>query len=237
MNQSPSTYATKLKLVAQESSAAQPMVLELEHRIIGLQNEVKLRDIAMLEIQDDSKNKQQELDKTIEEVLDWVPRAIVDAQRKHDYTYRLLLQTSSQLMSYQRQLKIPMSPSFARELKECSPNETIKIYVEAGDQAYEQEVAKLNERVAYLEARLANAKSEGECAQLGIGLGRESDESETKCLEDGHAQLESGSVRNSISVLGSMSALRPSATVEKAYPQPQRGESSDMRSAILATNS
>ncbi|KAJ3830823.1 hypothetical protein F5878DRAFT_648188, partial [Lentinula raphanica] len=151
-----------------------------------------------------------------------------------------------------RQLKIPMSPSFAGELKECSPNETIKIHAEAGDvsailrqeladseQVHEQEVAKINERMAYLESRLANANSEGECARLEIGSGSERDESESEinCLENGHDQLESGSVRNAISVLGSISSLRSSATIEKASPQPQRGENSNMRSTILANES
>ncbi|KAJ3749324.1 hypothetical protein DFH05DRAFT_1457149 [Lentinula detonsa] len=222
----------KLKVVAQESSAAQSMVSELEQCIIALQNEVMLRDVAWLKAQDDLKNKHQELDKTVAETLDWVPRAIIDAQRKHDYTYRLLCQTSTQLMSYQRQLKIPISPSFVEEMKEYSPKKAVKVQAEAGDvsallreelvdskvkihlvpelyslmlsiqRAYEQEVARLNERVAYLEARLADA-DQGERAQLKTG---------------------------SISVLGSMS-LRSPAMIEKAYPHLKRGESSDVRPA------
>ncbi|KAJ3966040.1 hypothetical protein EV361DRAFT_1015988 [Lentinula raphanica] len=62
-------HASKLKVVAQESSATQSVVSELEQRIIALQNEVMLRDVAWHKVQDDLKNKHQELDKTVAEAL------------------------------------------------------------------------------------------------------------------------------------------------------------------------
>ena len=124
---------------AQESLATPKVISELELRIAMLQRGVEARDVALQKAQDDSNRKQGELDNIIEDVLvcgilfeffaillialkNWVPRAIIDARRKHEYTYRLLRQLSSQLLIYQRQLKISTPPSFLIELEECSPD-------------------------------------------------------------------------------------------------------------------
>ncbi|KAJ3782499.1 hypothetical protein GGU10DRAFT_408024 [Lentinula aff. detonsa] len=158
---------TKLRAVAQihDPSTLQSTISDLEQHIAVLQKEVERRDVVLQKARDDSNKKQQELDKHIEQ--NWVPKAVTDVQMKHDHSYRLLRQTSVQLMRCQRQLKIPVSLTFVNhKLKGCSPNEITATVSEASTmlleellvskETHKQVVAKLNERVALLEDGLAN---------------------------------------------------------------------------------
>ncbi|KAJ3982328.1 hypothetical protein F5890DRAFT_1607891 [Lentinula detonsa] len=178
---------TKLRAVAQihDPSTLQSTISDLEQHIAVLQKEVERRDVVLQKARDDSNKKQQELDKHIEQ--NWVPKAVTDVQTKHDHSYRLLRQTSVQLMRCQRQLKIPVSLTFVNhKLKGCSPNEITATVSEASTmlleellvskETHKQVVAKLNERVALLEDGLANLDNGR--AQLVLSSGVEYDKNE-----------------------------------------------------------
>ncbi|KAJ3792276.1 hypothetical protein GGU11DRAFT_750258 [Lentinula aff. detonsa] len=160
-------------------------ISDLEQHIAVLQKEVERRDVVLQKARDDSNKKQQELDKHIEQ--NWVPKAVTNVQTKHDHSYRLLRQTSVQLMRCQRQLKIPVSLTFVNhKLKGCSPNEITATVGEASTmlleellvskETHKQVVAKLNERVALLEDGLANLDNGH--AQLVLSSGVEYDKNE-----------------------------------------------------------
>ncbi|KIK60661.1 hypothetical protein GYMLUDRAFT_244235 [Collybiopsis luxurians FD-317 M1] len=118
----------KVQVVSQEFSESQEIITQLEKEIEVLQKEAKHRDMR-------------ELDESIEEILNWVPKAIVDTQNKHNSTYRALRQTSLQLMECQSKLNIPVSLSLVDEsdLIEDNPNPPRMVDAEATDITLEGE--------------------------------------------------------------------------------------------------
>ncbi|KIK55734.1 hypothetical protein GYMLUDRAFT_248344 [Collybiopsis luxurians FD-317 M1] len=125
----------KVQVVSWEFSESQEIIAQLEKEIEVLQKEAKHRDTVRKKAEMELNQKQRELDESIEEILNWVPKAIVDTQNKHDSTYRALRQTSLQLMECQSKLNIPVSLSLVDEsdLIEDDPNPPRMVDAEATD--------------------------------------------------------------------------------------------------------
>ncbi|KAJ3724779.1 hypothetical protein C8R42DRAFT_640702 [Lentinula raphanica] len=154
-----------------ESLATPKVISELRQRIAMLQKGVEIRDVALQKVQDDSNRKQGGLDITIEDVLNWVPRAIIDARRNHEYTYRLLRQLSSQLLIFQRQLKIS-TPT--KDFNASNVSAILRQELLDTKTTYEQDIANLRERVASLEGTLAS--SEDSASSHSLTRSHEGDE-------------------------------------------------------------
>ncbi|KIK52579.1 hypothetical protein GYMLUDRAFT_251073 [Collybiopsis luxurians FD-317 M1] len=164
----------KVQVVSQEFSESQEIIAQLEKEIEVLQKEAKRRDTVRKKAEMELDQKQQELDESIEEILNWVPKAIVDAQNKHNSTYCALCQTSLQLMECQSKLNIPVSLSLVDEsdLIEDNPNPPRIVDAEATDislllghewlkskDTHKREISALEKKVTSLENQLANLEA------------------------------------------------------------------------------
>ncbi|KAJ3991319.1 hypothetical protein F5050DRAFT_1812689 [Lentinula boryana] len=176
--------STKIKVVFQDSPEMQRVITGLEKEIESLRKEAQTRGVEVKKAERELLRKQEELDESIVEVMNWVPEALIDAQNKHDSTYRLLLQTSLELIECQSKLNIPLSLTFpeessftenksrvdaeitdvnyllARELQKAKVGILSCLYVDGTEskfpqELHKQEIAVLKEKVAMLEARLA----------------------------------------------------------------------------------
>ncbi|KIK62663.1 hypothetical protein GYMLUDRAFT_242309 [Collybiopsis luxurians FD-317 M1] len=164
----------KVQVVSREFSESQEIIAQLEKEIEVLQKEAKRRDTVRKKAEMELDRKQRELDESIEEILNWVPKAIVDTQNKHNSTYRALRQTSLQLMECQSKLNIPVSLSLVDEsdLIEDDPNPPRMVDAEATDislllgcewlkskDTHKREISALEKKVTSLENQLANLEA------------------------------------------------------------------------------
>ncbi|KIK50645.1 hypothetical protein GYMLUDRAFT_252791 [Collybiopsis luxurians FD-317 M1] len=159
----------KVQVVFQDTPEAQKAIINLEKEVEELRKTSRDHENAAKKAEEDSVKKQQELDQALKEIMNWVPKAIVDAHRKQDTYYRLLRKANLQIMKYQKQLNIPESTFWidkADLVTEQPQEEEVKdislILAQELRKAKEgsaQEISKLNERTQTLEKQLDELKA------------------------------------------------------------------------------
>ncbi|KIK52820.1 hypothetical protein GYMLUDRAFT_250947 [Collybiopsis luxurians FD-317 M1] len=92
-----------------QRNRAQKAIINLKKEVEELRKTSRDHENAAKKAEEDSVKKQQELDQALEEIMNWVPKAIINAHRKQDTYYRLLRKANLQIMKYQKQLNIPES--------------------------------------------------------------------------------------------------------------------------------
>ncbi|KIK52801.1 hypothetical protein GYMLUDRAFT_250930 [Collybiopsis luxurians FD-317 M1] len=164
---------TKTRVVGQQSPGTRKMITSLEKEVESLQQETNCQKATAKKAENDSKQKQKELDKAMEEILNWVPEAIHDAHNRRDSMYHLLRQTSVELMNCQRKLKMPLTGIPTEDKTGAHENDdhndsnrdTSDISVLLADElikakkAHKEEIACLQEEIASLRYELTELKA------------------------------------------------------------------------------